>query len=257
MGIFGRKRGERRRDAEGTPDPAASGSPAAADGGSFGDGAEPAAEQAGRVAGGPFDESEMPHDPSCIDLGGLRLSPIEGLQLRIEVDESQQNVTSVTGMLGDSAVQMQVFAAPRTEGIWAQIRDEIGAGMAQQGATTEVVDGPLGPELSVTVPTRGAAPQRYRFVGVDGPRWFLRAVFTGSAARLGEGSSPLFDLVRSAVVVRGDEAMAPRELIPLKVPAGAGLPPQPADQQNPPGQRHADGDELRPFERGPEITEVR
>jgi Protein of unknown function (DUF3710) len=59
------------------------------------------------------------------------------------------------------------------------------------------------------------------------------------------------DVVRTAVVVRDDEARPPREALPLRVPTA------PTDQPEPDasGQEHADV--LRPFERGPEITEVR
>ena len=57
-----------------------------------------------------------------------------------------------------------------------------------------------------------------RFVGVDGPRWFLRAVFSGRAAIEDEAAEPLLEVVRGTVVVRGDAAMAPREMLVLKLP---------------------------------------
>jgi|SRR5471030_300805 len=94
-----------------------------------------------------------------------------------------------------------------------------------------------------------------RFVGVDGPRWFLRAVLSGRAAIDEDAASALLDVVRSTVVVRGDEAMAPRELLALKLP----------DQSEPSGQELDDEEpatvapslaDLNPFERGPEITEI-
>ena len=56
------------------------------------------------------------------------------------------------------------------------------------------------------------------FVGVDGPLWFLRAVLGGRAAFVEDSASALLEVVRSTVVVRGDEAMAPRELLTLKLP---------------------------------------
>jgi hypothetical protein len=95
-----------------------------------------------------------------------------------------------------------------------------------------------------------------RFIGVDGPRWFLRGVLSGPAA-IDEGAAEtLFDVVRSTVVVRGDEAMAPRELLSLKLPEQ----PETADETS--ADEHAEAgrapsvDDFKPFERGPEITEI-
>ncbi len=48
-----------------------------------------------------------------------------------------------------------------------------------------------------------------RFAGVDGPRWFLRAVFHGAAVYEESAAAELESLVRGVVVVRGGEAMAP------------------------------------------------
>jgi hypothetical protein len=49
--------------------------------------------------------------------------------------------------------------------------------------------------------------------------------------------------------VRGDEAMPPRELLPLRLPGDLAA----AVAEAPAGQPR---DELDPFERGPEITEI-
>ena len=58
-----------------------------------------------------------------------------------------------------------------------------------------------------------------RFMGVDGPRWFLRAVISGPRRdRRRQGVAPLVEIVRSTVVVRDEEARPPRE---ASAPAGA------------------------------------
>ena len=174
------------------------------------------------------------------------------MELRLEIDEAADRVTSATVQLEGSAVQLQAFAAPRTEGIWDEIRAEIAAGITQQGGTADEVPGPFGRELLARIPVRTAdgrtGHQPARFVGVDGPRWFLRAVFHGGAVHEPDKAGPVESLVRNVVVVRGAEAMAPRELLSLR------LPEQPA------GAEVEDGGEppsLDPFERGPEITEIR
>jgi len=59
-----------------------------------------------------------------------------------------------------------------------------------------------------------------RFIGVDGPRWFLRGVIAGAGTVPGEAATQIEDLYRSIVVVRGSTPMPPRDLIPLQMPAG-------------------------------------
>lgn len=215
-------------------------------------------------AEGPWDESEVPTDatpaagePPIIDLGALRFQAQEGLELSLEVDEGQTRVTSVTAKLGASAVQLQAFAAPRTAGIWDEIRDGIAESVAKQGGTTDEMPGVFGRELLARVPVRGAdgkpALQAVRFTGVDGPRWFLRAVFHGAAAYKPDSAVALETLVRSVVVVRGSDAMAPRDLLSLRMPTVPGAVQEGEETVEAESQR----DPLRPFERGPEITEVR
>ena len=60
--------------------------------------------------------------------------------------------------------------------------------------------------------------QSVRFVGVDGPRWFLRALFTGAAATDPARAAALEDAVRNIVVVRGSSPMPVRDPLPLQLP---------------------------------------
>ena len=123
---------------------------------------------------------------------------------------------------------MQPFAAPRTTGLWEETREQIRAQIRQQGGRVEEREGPLGPELLAEVPVAagpdGAAGKRLaRFVGVDGPRWFLRGVIGGAATADVEAAAQVEDLFRSIVVVRGGTPMPPRDLIPLRMPATPGV----------------------------------
>jgi Protein of unknown function (DUF3710) len=217
------------------------------------DGADEVEESEGSDrTNGPWDVSERPDPEGYVDLGGVRLRGRDGMELRLELDESTGAVSSATIHLGRSAVQLQAFAAPRSEGIWDEIRAEIVAGIQRQGGQADEVPGPFGRELIARIPARspdgrtGHTPAR--FVGVDGPRWFLRAVFHGEAVHQAEAAEVLEEVVREVVVVRGPEAMPPRELLPLRLP----------DAVAPPAQAEGDSRyDLNPFERGPEITEVR
>ena len=82
--------------------------------------------------------------------------------------------------------------------------------------------GPFGPEVRAEIPVASgqAGDTRVaRFIGVDGPRWFLRGVIAGAGAGGGESAAQIEDLFRSIVVVRGNMPMPPRDLIPLSMPA--------------------------------------
>ena len=233
-------------------------------------GAPRANASAGRE-NGPWDASEV-DDPAAggrVDLGGMWLPGRPGLEVRVEADQATSQVVAVTLVLGRSALQLQPFAAPKTEDIWDEVRGEIRAGITKQGGTADEVDGPLGTELRTKVPVRAAdgssSVQPARFVGVSGPRWFLRGVMTGQAAVEEGTDAELVDLFREVVVVRGVDPMAPRDPIPLRLPAAPQEPAAGTPGEGDDGGADDDSDDgkatrvddLNPFERGPEITEIR
>jgi hypothetical protein len=177
---------------------------------------------------GPFDASEVDDDVERIDLGALKIAPVDGMQLRLELDQEQQSVVSAHALVGDSGVQLQVFAAPRTIGVWQDIRTEIADSITAQGGTAEVVSGPFGRELAATIPGPGPDGRTQmnvvRFMGVDGPRWFLRALLAGPVAADAAKAKPFEDALRGVIVVRGNEPLPVREPVPLKLPPGVELP---------------------------------
>jgi hypothetical protein len=218
---------------------------------------------------GPFDASEVDDDDGRLDLGSLRINGREGMELRLEIDQEQQNVIAATAVVGESALQLQAFAAPRSGGLWSQIRSEIADSIASQGGTADLEHTELGTELRTRMPSAGPdgrtvfAPAR--FLGIDGPRWFLRGVISGRGAIDDAAAQPLLEVFRQTVVVRGSDPMAPRELLPLRLPTEDATPMPPApggDEAGETGEAGEAGnqvstDDLNPFERGPEITEVR
>jgi hypothetical protein len=215
---------------------------------------------------GPWDVTEV-DDPAAggrVDLGGMWLPGRQGLEVRVEADQATAQVVAVTLVLGDSALQLQPFAAPKTEDIWDEVRTEIRAGITKQGGTADEVGGPLGMELRTKVPVRAAdgtsGVQPARFVGVSGPRWFLRGVLTGRAAVEDGAEAELVELFRDVVVVRGADPMAPRDPIPLRLPEPPteGVAAEDADLDDGDNQHDSarSSDDLKPFQRGPEITEI-
>ncbi|MEO6715492.1 MAG: DUF3710 domain-containing protein [Mycobacteriales bacterium] len=205
---------------------------------------------------GPWDLADAPGDgetPS-VDLGALRIPVPPTLELRLEVDP-QGNVGGATVADDHSTLQLNVFAAPRRTGIWDEVRVEIMQALTDQGVAAEEVDGALGLELHARLPsgdTKGSTTSA-RFVGSDGPRWFLRGLMTGPAATDPVQAKPFEEVFRGIIVVRGGEAMAPRDPLGLRIPTDIEEPGEPPD----PAAPDAAYDDLNPFERGPEITEIR
>lgn len=192
----------------------------------------PKSAPADRATAGPLDASEANAVRPYIELGGVKILPREGLGLRLEVEEGTGRVVAVGLDYAESSLQVQPFAAPRTSGLWHEIRGQLEQQIQSQGGTTRVVDGSLGPELLAQIPAQSAPGQppvaRYaRFVGVDGPRWFLRGVISGQGAVDQQVGAQMEELFRSVVVVRGSAPMPPRDLIPLQMPQGADTPDAP------------------------------
>lgn len=179
---------------------------------------------ADRETTGPFDESEASGVRPYVDLGSLKLVPREGLNLRLEIEEGTGRVVAVAMDYLGSTLQVQVFASTRSRGLWHEVRSQLSEQIATQGGTVTEVISELGPELLCKVPTlvEGAQIfQEVRFIGVDGPRWFLRGVIAGPAAINQEQGARLVELFKDVVVVRGQQPMPPRELMPLRVPEQA------------------------------------
>ncbi|QIM16565.1 DUF3710 domain-containing protein [Leucobacter insecticola] len=178
---------------------------------------------ADRETEGPFDVAEVPAMRPYVDLGGIKVAPREGLQLRLEVEERTSRVVAVSLDYAGSVLQVQAFAAPKTTGLWGQVRAELTQQMTAQGAKVSEEQGPLGTELLVRSQApagQGGGESVVRFIAVDGPRWMLRGVIMGKAASDEAKRADTIELFRELVVVRGDQPMPPSELIPLKVPAG-------------------------------------
>ena len=200
---------------------------------------------------GPWDVSEVDGIGKRVDLGSIWLPPRDGMELRMEIDRNTKVVTAAAVALGDSRLQVQAFAAPKTEGVWDEIRAELAESVTKQGGTVDDVPGPFGRELLARLQVRtseGRTGHRaVRFLGVDGPRWFLRAVIGGKGAADVKAAEALEGVLADVVVVRGTDPRAPRDLLPLHVP---GRPTVPAVQPSVlPG--------YDPLRRGPVITEIR
>jgi hypothetical protein len=206
-------------------------------------------------SGGPWDIADDYPEAERIDCGSLLVPVREGFEVQINVAEEQGAWVAI--VQGENGMQLQAFAAPRGGGLWDDVRHEIAANIMESGGSSQESEGPAGIELNGRVPVgdeHGSqeAPQPVRFLGFDGPRWFLRGVISGPAATEAAAGGDFYDLFAGVVVVRGDYPAPPRELLEIRLPEEArqALEAQLAEE----GQDWGLAD---PFARGPEITETR
>ncbi|GAB2859415.1 DUF3710 domain-containing protein [Actinoallomurus bryophytorum] len=232
--------------------------------------------------GGPWDsEADSVPEMERVDFGAIQVPIGEGLEIQVNVEAVEQDaegnpvggrIVAITIVHGESGLQVQPFAAPKKNGIWEEVRKETADEIKQAEGETQEAEGPFGTELHGMVPVaipdemrdqvpadiaeQGFGWQPVRFIGVDGPRWFLRGVLSGAALEDPEQAATMEQVFQQIVVARGDAPMPPRELLELTLPAEA--------QQAMAAEQAEQGEEdegerapLNPFERGPEITEVR
>ena len=173
-----------------------------------------------RETKGPFDVDEIGLLTPYLDFGSIRVAPRQDLQIRADVDESTRKVVALTLELAGHRLQLQAFAASKTAGLWLETMTAIETNLKAQGGSTSRVSGLIGTELHAQVPVEVAGNKTLRnsrFIGVDGPRWFLRGVITSSALD-DFHYAKLIEIFRSTAVSRGDIAMPPGELLPLRLP---------------------------------------
>ena len=185
-----------------------------------------------RSSAGPLDSEEVRDLRPTVDFGALRLSARDGLQMRLEVEEANQRIVALTLEFGDSTLQVQAFAAPRSEGLWHEIRRQLADSVSAQGGKFEERIGAFGPELVAQLPQfaeKGLSGgyRLARFIGVDGPRWFLRGVVGGAALTDTRAAADIDDIFRSIIVNRGETPVPPKDLLELNLPSGVVAPPRP------------------------------
>ncbi|MFM1957488.1 MAG: hypothetical protein RLZ41_887 [Actinomycetota bacterium] len=186
---------------------------------------------ADRSTAGPLDISEIQGVRPYIDFGSLRVPSRDELQMRLEVEESSQRIVAVSMDYQGSSLQLQAFAAPKNEGIWHEIRSQMRQSIVTQGGEIEERVGSFGPELLAKIPLNDESGNRTghrlaRFIGVDGPKWFLRGVIGGAALNDARAAADIDDLFRSVVVVREDIPLPPKDLLTLTIPGGTVAPPR-------------------------------
>jgi len=169
---------------------------------------------------GPYDITEAPAlGGESLDLGALRIPMVADVEIQLETGP-QGEIRTVQLSHGGSRLQLGAFAAPRSEGIWDDVREGLRTALTTSGAKPVEVEGEYGIELQARVrDPKGTIEVRH--VGINGPRWFVHGVFMGAAALDPDRAGPLRDVLRGLVVDRGTEARPISELLPLRLPAEA------------------------------------
>lgn len=180
---------------------------------------KPSAEYEGRGdERGPWDveDENVPDYDEYLDMGSYYLPFLKGIELRVKANRATQQVLGTTITYGSSSVEIEAFAAPKTLGLW----DDVRADLIEANKDAKEVEGVFGTELALPVTVKGGRKVLTRIVGVDGPRWMLRGIFSGKAATdpEGEEAKALNQFFADIVVERGDDPLAPRDLIPMHPP---------------------------------------
>ncbi len=183
---------------------------------------------AGDRANGPWDASEVSieeGDDSRVDLGSLLLRPHETLELQLQVDEASGEVAAVVLAGAEGAAELRAFAAPRNGDIWPDVRRSVQAEVAQMGGTATETEGAWGTEvvvsLAVALPDGTHGQQISKVIGVNGPRWHLRATLFGRPAVEYREDGDIETALRDIVVVRGTTPVPPGDPLPLTLPPNA------------------------------------
>ncbi|GAA1728172.1 DUF3710 domain-containing protein [Aeromicrobium alkaliterrae] len=182
---------------------------------------------------GPWDVTEKPDLDGRLDFGVLRFRVPAGYDVQRPANDTDGTVPVVLVRGPEGALRLRVFAAPRDEGKWDDLRADVVREVQERKGTATEVEGPLGTEvrcvIPVTAPDGQAMVQPSRVLGHDGPRWTLRGTFLGPVAKDPQDHGDLMDVFRDVVVVRGPEPRRPGQVLPLTLPpearGGAGARP--------------------------------
>jgi hypothetical protein len=198
-----------------------------ADGADGADGADDAGPTGPR-SNGPWDVSEVTiaeDDQTRLDLGSLLVTPHEGLEVQLQVDEASGLVAAVVLAGEEGAAELRAFAAPRNGDVWDDVRRTLTAEVAQLGGTATERQGTYGTELEVALvvelPDGQHAQQISKVVGIPGPRWLLRATLFGRPAVQYLEDGDIETALRDVVVVRGGTPVPPGDPLPLTMPPNA------------------------------------
>lgn len=183
-------------------------------------------DQALHQGAGPKDSGDAGPPPGYVDLGSLFVPPVPGMQVRAQFEADGKTLHRIQLVLGTSGIRVSVAAAPRSGGVWTELREQFSESVRQQGGSVEEAEGRYGTELQVRLPvqlpngSQGFSPMR--FIGIEGPRWIVRLDIQGAAAAGDAEQIEACDKVIDQLIVnRGSEPRVRLSLLPMQLPKDA------------------------------------
>ncbi len=174
---------------------------------------------------GPHDASAVTSTLGYLSFGSILMPTIEGVAVRVEVDEATNAIVAVSFEHQGSVLQVSVFSAAKSEELWPEIYGQLLETISASGGSVKETIGGFGKQLDAVV-VAGDTKREVRFIGFDGPRWFLRGAISGLAFTDVNAALNMEDIFRSLVIDRGTLPLPPREPLPLRVPEGNFVPPK-------------------------------
>ncbi len=172
---------------------------------------------------GPLDSEGHGPPQGYVDLGSLYVPPVPGMQVRALFEADGKTLHRIQLILGTSGIRISVAAAPRSGGVWDELRGQLMESVEKQGGSHQEVEGRYGMEILARLPVelpngaRGFTPTR--FIGVEGPRWVVRLDVQGAAAAGDPEQVAICDAVIDRLIVnRGGEPRVRLSLLPLQLP---------------------------------------
>ena len=84
-------------------------------------------------------------------MGAYYLPFLQGIELRVKANRATQQVLGTTITYGSSSVEIEAFAAPKTMGLW----DDVRADLVEANKDAKETDGVFGIELTLPVVVKG------------------------------------------------------------------------------------------------------
>ena len=92
---------------------------------------------------GPRDRADVTDAEvsGTMDLGALLVTGLPGIQIQAQADQSTGNITALSLLIEGAAVQVQPYAAPKSGGMWAEVRKQLASGIRQSGGSAQEMQG--------------------------------------------------------------------------------------------------------------------
>ncbi|QPK94653.1 DUF3710 domain-containing protein [Actinomyces sp. zg-332] len=174
------------------------------------------------VIHGPYDISQAHEKNKYLNMGALRIPAIPDMQVIPDPSPQEGYYTSVTLVLEESALNLMVLSDSKSGGLWAELLELLSEDFNSQSANPIETAGRYGREIVATVtastPDGRKGTEKMRFIGVEGPRWVLRAIVTGKAMHDEETEKIIENVFEKVIVDRGENPIPPGEILLLDLP---------------------------------------